>query len=78
MSYVIFGRAIKNEYLALGTFASVFGGAFLATRGGKKDAPAPTLVEQVKANVTSGNSEEEELINSIKKFVEEAEKEAKH
>ncbi|KAK0211451.1 hypothetical protein IW262DRAFT_1467930 [Armillaria fumosa] len=75
MSYVILGRAIKNEYLALGTFASVFGGAFLATRGGKKDAPAPTLVEQVKANVTSGNSEEEEF---IKKFVEEAEKEAKH
>ncbi|PBK70993.1 hypothetical protein ARMSODRAFT_884350, partial [Armillaria solidipes] len=51
----IFGRAIKNEYLALGTFASVFGGAFLATRGGKKDTPAPTLVEQVKANVISGN-----------------------
>ncbi|KAG7446774.1 uncharacterized protein BT62DRAFT_893354, partial [Guyanagaster necrorhizus] len=51
----IFGRAIKNEYIALGTFASVFGGAFLATRGRKKEGPPPTLVEQVKATVTSGD-----------------------
>ncbi|KAF8908408.1 hypothetical protein CPB85DRAFT_1309332 [Mucidula mucida] len=62
MSYVIFGRAIKNEYLALGTLSTVFGGAFLATRGGNKAEPAkPTLVEKVKEAVTPGNSEEEEL-----------------
>ncbi|EAU82935.2 hypothetical protein CC1G_12365 [Coprinopsis cinerea okayama7 len=50
MSYQILGRAIKNEYLALGTFASAFGLAFLSTRGGDKQAP-PTTVQQAKAEV---------------------------
>ncbi|KAJ2936819.1 hypothetical protein H1R20_g276, partial [Candolleomyces eurysporus] len=50
MSYQVFGRAIKNEYLALGTFATAFTGAFLATRGGEKKAP-PADVKQAKAEV---------------------------
>ncbi|KAJ8488853.1 hypothetical protein ONZ51_g3324 [Trametes cubensis] len=51
MSYVILGRAIKNEYLALGTIFSAVGITMLAT-GGKKEAPAqkPTLA-QVKDSV---------------------------
>ena len=49
---VIFGRAIKNEYLALGTLIGTVGLSVLAAGGGKKDAPAakPTL-EQVKDSV---------------------------
>ncbi|KAJ3513927.1 hypothetical protein NLJ89_g2675 [Agrocybe chaxingu] len=73
MSYVVFGRKVANEYLALGTFATVFGGAFLATRGGKKDAPAkPTTVQQAKESVPiNGTSDEEEKF--ILQFIKEAE-----
>lgn len=52
-SSVIFGRAIKNEHLALGTIFSTAAIAFAAS-GGKKEAPAPkgqTLVEKVKEAV---------------------------
>jgi len=80
MSYVILGRAIKNEYLALGT---LFGTAALALSfsGGSKQAPAPTpgkpTLEQVKETVkfNAGSSEEEQF---IKNFIAEAEKESKH
>ncbi|KAH9924367.1 hypothetical protein B0H21DRAFT_151291 [Amylocystis lapponica] len=79
MSYVILGRAIKNEYLAIGTILGTVGLA-VSLSGGKKEAPAhsgkPTL-EQVKDAVkfNASSSEEEEF---IKKFVADAEKEAKH
>jgi F-type H+-transporting ATPase subunit k len=48
---VIFGRAIKNEYLALGTIgATIFG--TMAAMGGKKEATTkPTTIEQVKEAV---------------------------
>ncbi|KAI0089509.1 hypothetical protein BDY19DRAFT_108076 [Irpex rosettiformis] len=83
MSYVIFGRAIKNEYLALGTLGLT---GLLATSmtGGKKDAVPTTsgkpTIEQVKETVkiNAGSSEEEQLIDSIKNFIAEAEKESKH
>ncbi|KAJ4494168.1 hypothetical protein C8R41DRAFT_318578 [Lentinula lateritia] len=42
MSYVILGRAIKNEYITLGVLGSVFGGAFLATRMRKKNSSVNT------------------------------------
>ncbi|KIM36657.1 hypothetical protein M413DRAFT_56025, partial [Hebeloma cylindrosporum] len=48
----IFGRAIKNEYLALGTFATAFSGAYLATRGGSNTAAAkPKTVQEAKESV---------------------------
>ncbi|KAF5334747.1 hypothetical protein D9611_012969 [Ephemerocybe angulata] len=74
MSYQILGRAIKNEYLALGTFATAFGGAFLATRGGNKKA-APATPEQAKAAVpiNAGSKDEEEFVRN---FIAAAEKEA--
>ncbi|KAI0342304.1 hypothetical protein BDW22DRAFT_1429158 [Trametopsis cervina] len=81
MSYVIFGRAIKNEYLALATLGAT---GLLATSltGGKKEAAAPgkTTLEQVKETVklNAGSSEEEQLMDSIKNFIAEAEKESKH
>lgn len=83
MSYVILGRAIKNEYLALGTIFSAVSIGMLAS-GGKKETPAPSagksVLEQAKESVkfNAGSSEEEQLMDSIKKFVEEAEKDAKH
>ncbi|KIJ15320.1 hypothetical protein PAXINDRAFT_99540 [Paxillus involutus ATCC 200175] len=78
MSYVIFGRAIKNEYLTLGTLFAT-GTAVFASMGGKKDASAANkpLAERVSEAVPikAGSSEEEELMNSIKNFLAEAEKE---
>lgn len=47
----ILGRAIKNEYLVLGIYSTVFGGAWLATRGGSKALAKPTTVQQAKASV---------------------------
>jgi F-type H+-transporting ATPase subunit k len=53
-SSVIFGRAIKNEYLALSVLTTTFGGAWLATRGGKKAEAKPVAgqsVQQVKESI---------------------------
>ncbi|KAJ8701432.1 hypothetical protein PTI98_000217 [Pleurotus ostreatus] len=54
MSYVILGRAIKSEYLALGTIFSTIGVASLFT-GGKKAEPIPapgkSIIETVKEAV---------------------------
>ncbi|OSD08164.1 hypothetical protein PYCCODRAFT_1463393 [Trametes coccinea BRFM310] len=71
MSYVILGRAIKNEYLALGTIFGAVGLTMLAT-GGKKEAPAPKTLEQAKETVKVNAS------SNIKNFIAEAEKESKH
>ncbi|KZT68902.1 hypothetical protein DAEQUDRAFT_811779 [Daedalea quercina L-15889] len=80
MSYVILGRAIKSEYLAIGTLATAVGLGVFSTSGKKEAAPpssgkspVETVKEAVKFNASS--SEEEQF---IKKFIEEAEKEAKH
>jgi len=49
---VVFGRAIKNQYLALGTFATTFGSAYLATPGGSKTAAVkPKTVQEAKEGV---------------------------
>ncbi|KAH9933900.1 uncharacterized protein B0H18DRAFT_982629 [Fomitopsis serialis] len=83
MSYVILGRAIKSEYLAIGTLATAVGVGLLST-GGKKEAAPPSsgksAIETVKETVkfNAGSSEEEQLMDSIKKFIDDAEKEAKH
>ncbi|KAG1803349.1 uncharacterized protein BJ212DRAFT_1285160, partial [Suillus subaureus] len=75
---VIFGRAIKTEYLTLGTLFAT-GGAVYASLGGKKDSASSSkpLAERVKEAVpiNAGSSEEEQLMNSIKNFIAEAEKE---
>lgn len=48
----ILGRAVKNEYIALGVFSTVFGGAWLSTRGAAKSAPLkPITVQQAKESV---------------------------
>ena len=46
----ILGRAVKNEHLALIIYSTVFGGAYLATRGGPKTVK-PTTVQQAKESV---------------------------
>ncbi|KAG2356931.1 hypothetical protein BDR07DRAFT_1299102, partial [Suillus spraguei] len=75
---VIFGRAIKTEYLTLGTLFAT-GGAVFASLGGKKDSASSgkPLAERVKEAVPikAGSSEEEQLMNSINNFIAEAEKE---
>ena len=49
---VIFGRAIKKEYLALGTFTTAFSGAYFTTRGGSNTAPVkPKTVQEAKESV---------------------------
>ncbi|KAI0711143.1 hypothetical protein C8T65DRAFT_647650 [Cerioporus squamosus] len=77
MSYVILGRAIKNEYLALGTIFGTAGLTMLAMGGGKKEAAKPTL-QQVKEAVpiSASSREEEDLMDSIKKFIADAEKDS--
>ena len=51
---VIFGRAIKNEHLALGTMFSTAAIAFASMSGSKKETAAPkgqSLAEKVKEAV---------------------------
>ncbi|KAI6104167.1 hypothetical protein F5141DRAFT_1127630 [Pisolithus sp. B1] len=77
MSYVIFGRAIKTEYLTLGTLFAT-GLLTYSSLGGKKASPAgKTVSERVNeaAPIKAASKEEEELMNSIKHFIAEAEKE---
>jgi hypothetical protein len=53
-SSIIFGRAIKNEYLALGTIFGVGGIAWAAKSGGKKEvaqSSGQSLVDKVKEAV---------------------------
>lgn len=54
-SSLIFGRAIKNEHLALGVMFGTAGIAYAVMGGSKKQAPAAssgkTLVEKVKEAV---------------------------
>jgi hypothetical protein len=82
MSYTILGRAIKTEYLALGTLLSTVGLSYAAASGGSKAAPSGSkqTLQEVKGSVKfdSSSKEEEELVESIRKFVEEAEKGPKH
>merc|ERR1711939_175883 len=66
MSYVIAGRAIKNEYLALGTFAVTGALAALSMGGKKADKSALPAI-------STGNSDEEKY---IKDFIANMEKEA--
>ncbi|KAI5866702.1 hypothetical protein GGS23DRAFT_551665 [Durotheca rogersii] len=37
-TYTIFGRQVGSHYLAIGVLASLFGGSYLALRGGGKKA----------------------------------------
>lgn len=75
MSYVIFGRAIKTEYLTLGTLFATAATAYSAM--GNKDASAASkpIAERVSEAVpiNAATKEEEEF---IKNFIAEAEKES--
>ncbi|KAG8735451.1 hypothetical protein FRC11_003262 [Ceratobasidium sp. 423] len=74
--YVIAGRRVANEYLALGTLFTTGAIAWGASRGGSKKKPEPeNLVDKVKSALGAGESDEEAF---IKQFIADAEKEAKH
>ncbi|KAF8694999.1 deoxyribose-phosphate aldolase, partial [Rhizoctonia solani] len=73
---VIAGRRVANEYLALGTLFSTGAIAWAASRGGSKKKPEPeSLLDKAKSTLGVGDSDEEAF---IKKFIADAEKEAKH
>ncbi|KDQ10324.1 hypothetical protein BOTBODRAFT_36425 [Botryobasidium botryosum FD-172 SS1] len=74
MSYVIAGRAIKNEFLALGVLFGTGAIAYASTRGssGAAKAKANEVKEGNFAPGTFSSSDEEAF---IKKFIADAEKE---
>ncbi|EJT99214.1 hypothetical protein DACRYDRAFT_117981 [Dacryopinax primogenitus] len=76
MSYMILGRPIASEYLAIGTFLLTGVGAWAATR---KSAVPPAaagakIIKPAEVTVQGASKEEEEF---IRQFVAEAEKEDK-
>ncbi|KAJ7853763.1 hypothetical protein B0H13DRAFT_2060679 [Mycena leptocephala] len=74
MTYVIFGRAIPKQYISMAVLGSIAGGTIYARSG--KTAQPKTVDEAKKAvPINAGSSEEEELMDSIRKFIADAEKE---
>ncbi|KAI9458878.1 hypothetical protein BJY52DRAFT_1186646 [Lactarius psammicola] len=82
LTCTILGRAIKTEYLALGTLLSTVGLSYAAASGGSNEAASSSKksLQEVKDSVKfdSSSKEEEELAESIKNFIAEAEKGSKH
>ncbi|KAI5888599.1 uncharacterized protein SCHCODRAFT_02637178 [Schizophyllum commune H4-8] len=76
MSYVIFGKKIASEYISIAVLGGTAAIAMAASGGSKKDQPK-SLAEKVEKAVpiSAGSSEEEQLMDSIKRFIEESEKE---
>nr|XP_031862013.1 uncharacterized protein CI109_002426 [Kwoniella shandongensis]KAA5529085.1 hypothetical protein CI109_002426 [Kwoniella shandongensis] len=73
MSYNIAGRAIKNEYIALGTIFTTIGVALASSGGGDKSSASSSAPVAVSEDKTiSGETPEEE--DFIRQFVAEAEK----
>ncbi|KAJ7749303.1 hypothetical protein DFH07DRAFT_829192 [Mycena maculata] len=74
MTYMIFGRAVPKQYLSMATLGSI-AGVFAYSRSGS--AAAPKTVDEAKKSVpiNAGSSEEEALMDSIRKFIADAEKE---
>ncbi|WFD06321.1 hypothetical protein MVES1_001666 [Malassezia vespertilionis] len=68
MSYNIAGKAVPSEYLVIGIFSAIGGGAYLATRKGG-DAKAQT---KAPAPITASSPDEEGF---IKQFIAEAQHE---
>ncbi|KAL5521736.1 hypothetical protein ACEPAF_2484 [Sanghuangporus sanghuang] len=82
---VIFGRAIKTEYLSLGTILTTAAIAYAATGSSKKQhvpsgGSSEEALKKVKDTVpiNASSSEEEQLLDSIKNFIAEEEKKASH
>lgn len=64
-SSVILGRAIKNEHIALGVFTTAFGGAWLATRGGKSERPTGRVSPQKAKETVPINAGSRSVISSF-------------
>ncbi|KAH9822621.1 hypothetical protein DFH28DRAFT_949226 [Melampsora americana] len=69
MSYVIFGKKVLNEYLALGTFVAFGTGVTLSMRGGSKS----TSQTEIPQPVIAASSKDEEAF--IRDFVANMERE---
>ncbi|KAF7326355.1 hypothetical protein MVEN_02621800 [Mycena venus] len=75
MTYTILGRAIPKEYLSMGVLGSIASFVVYKNATGKAAAPK-TIAEAKKAvPINAGSSEEELLMDSIRKFIADAEKE---
>ncbi|EGG02501.1 uncharacterized protein MELLADRAFT_72769 [Melampsora larici-populina 98AG31] len=68
MSYVIFGKKVLNEYLALGTFVAFGTGVALSMRGSKS-----TSQTEIPQPVIAASSKDEEAF--IRDFVANMERE---
>ncbi|RSH79887.1 uncharacterized protein EHS24_009553 [Apiotrichum porosum] len=71
MSYNIAGKAIKNEYIALGTIFTTIGIALASSGGGDKKvaaAPAPVAKD---TTINTGSKEEDEFIRAFVAAAEE-------
>ncbi|GJJ10354.1 hypothetical protein Clacol_004580 [Clathrus columnatus] len=73
MSYVIAGRAIKSEFLALGTLLSTAAVAAISMSGDKKEKAKPEAVK-----IEASSNEEEEFIRNFIAEAEKADKDSKH
>ncbi|KAL1744167.1 hypothetical protein HDZ31DRAFT_64370 [Schizophyllum fasciatum] len=73
---VIFGKKIASEYISLAVLGGTAAIAMAASGGSKKEQPK-SLAEKIEKAVpiSAGSSEEEQLMDSIKRFIEESEKE---
>ncbi|KAL1407277.1 hypothetical protein Q8F55_006698 [Vanrija albida] len=77
MSYTIAGKAIKNEYLALGTILTTIGIAVAASGGEKKAATAPAPIAK-DTSINTGSKEEDDFIRAFVAAAEKDDAGAKH
>ncbi|KAL3441257.1 hypothetical protein BJX65DRAFT_314003 [Aspergillus insuetus] len=69
--YAIAGRQIGSHHLALGILSSLFGGVYLATRGGSQPKPAAPPIK-------AESKDEETFIQDFLKQVNGEDKKAGH
>ncbi|KAF7502554.1 hypothetical protein GJ744_005493 [Endocarpon pusillum] len=68
--YTLFGRQVGSHYLAMATLSALFGGSYLAMRGGeKKTAQGPPI--------NASSKDEEAFIQDFLKSVQDEEAKAK-
>ncbi|ORX35098.1 hypothetical protein BD324DRAFT_652813 [Kockovaella imperatae] len=83
MSYVIAGKSIKNEYLALGTILLTGGGAYAykASQSSKPVVPKPAAASSSSSSNTDSDlgitTDSKDELDFIRQFVADAEKEGK-
>ncbi|KAJ7713832.1 hypothetical protein B0H14DRAFT_3015772 [Mycena olivaceomarginata] len=75
MTYTILGRAVAKEHLSMGVLGSIAGFVLYKNMGSKAGAPKSVAEARQAVPINAGSSEEELLMDSIRKFIADAEKE---